>query len=219
MSPLEALGSDSAGDDGASKPIITVTDDALAQLVELRADEPDADELGLRLALASGPGEDFRYDLSFDEFLKAAFTDEVRTHEGDAGSIKVIIPGDHVEFLQDATLDYTATQGLVIRNPNRPQAPDVEGLTNDDAMSAEIETLVSAEINPALAAHGGFVTYVGHDGEGTVYMTMGGGCHGCSMSKMTMLDGVQTMLAEQIPAVERVKDLTDHSTGENPYYS
>ena len=59
----------------------------------------------------------------------------------------------------------------------------------------------------------------GEDGEGTVYMTMGGGCHGCSMSKMTMLDGVQTMLSEQIPAVERVKDLTDHSTGENPYYS
>ena len=50
-------------------------------------------------------------------------------------------------------------------------------------------------------------------------MTMGGGCHGCSMSKMTMLDGVQTMLGEAIPAVQRVRDLTDHSTGENPYYS
>ena len=67
--------------------------------------------------------------------------------------------------------------------------------------------------------HGGFVTYVGHDGEGTVYMTMGGGCHGCSMSRMTMLDGVQTMLSETIPEIKAVKDLTDHSTGENPYYS
>jgi Fe/S biogenesis protein NfuA len=36
---------------------------------------------------------------------------------------------------------------------------------------------------------------------------------------MTMLEGVQTMLSEAIPAVQRVKDLTDHSTGENPYYS
>ena len=36
-------------------------------------------------------------------------------------------------------------------------------------------------------------------------MTMGGGCHGCSMSKMTMLDGVQTMLSEAIPAVQRVQ--------------
>jgi Fe/S biogenesis protein NfuA len=218
MSPLEALAA--GGDDrSTSRPIITITDAALTKLLELRADESDADQLGLRLAIASGPGEDFRYDLSFDEFLKASFTDEVRTHSGEPGSIKVIIPAEHVDLLQDATLDYTDTQGLVIRNPNRPQAPDVEGLTRDDELSAEIEALVATEVNPALAAHGGFVTYVGHDGEGTVYMTMGGGCHGCSMSKMTMLDGVQTMLSEAIPAVQRVKDLTDHSTGENPYYS
>ena len=219
MSPLEALAGGSRDGQAASLPIITITDTALGKLLELRADETDADQLALRLAIASGPGEDFRYDLSFDEYLKAAFTDEVRTHEGEAGTIKVIIPGEHVEALREATLDYTDTQGLVIRNPNRPQAPDVEGLTNDDELSAEIEAMVAAEVNPALAAHGGFVTYVGHDGEGTVYMTMGGGCHGCSMSKMTMLDGVQTMLAEALPAVQRVKDLTDHSTGENPFYS
>lgn len=220
MSPLEALASGGGDGQQASRPIITITEAAFGKLVELRADESDADQLGLRLAIASAPGEDFRYDLSFDEYLKAAFTDEVRTHEGgDGGSIKVIVPGEHVELLQDATLDYTDSQGLVIRNPNRPQAPDIEGLTNDDELSAEIEALVSGEVNPALAAHGGFVTYVGHDGEGTAFMTMGGGCHGCSMSKMTMLEGVQTMLSEQIPAVQRVKDLTDHSTGENPFYS
>jgi Fe/S biogenesis protein NfuA len=50
-------------------------------------------------------------------------------------------------------------------------------------------------------------------------MTMGGGCHGCAMSRMTMLDGVQAMLSETIPEIKAVKDLTDHSTGENPYYS
>ncbi len=221
MSPLEALGS-SAGDgndDGAAAPIITITDAALSKLIELRADEADADDLGLRLAIASRPGEDFRYDLSFDEFLTAAFTDEVRTHTNDSGSIRTIIPADSVEALTEATLDYTDSQGLVIRNPNRPQMPTAEGLIGDDEMSAEIEAIVSGEVNPALAAHGGFVTYMGHDGEGTAYMTMGGGCHGCSMSKATMLDGVQTMLTEQIPALQRVKDLTDHSTGENPYYT
>lgn len=218
MSPLEAL---AGGGDGAtaSRPIVTITEAALAVLIELRSEEVDADQLGLRLAIASGPGEDFRYDLSFDEFLTAGFTDEVRTHQGEAGQIKVIVPAGDVELLQDATLDHSASQGLVIRNPNRPQAPSIEGLTRDDELSAEIEAIVSAEVNPALAAHGGFVTYVGHDGEGTAYMTMGGGCHGCSMSKMTMLEGVQTMLSEAIPAIQRVKDLTDHSTGSNPYYS
>jgi Fe/S biogenesis protein NfuA len=107
----------------------------------------------------------------------------------------------------------------VIRNPNQPAAPVIEGLETGDELSAEIEAMLAGEVNPALAAHGGFVTYVGHDGEGTAYMTMGGGCHGCSMSRLTMLEGVQTMLVDAIAGVERVKDLTDHATGENPYYT
>lgn len=214
MSRLEAI---TAENDGAtaSEPIISVTPEALEHLRELRDDEVDGDQLGLRLAIASDPGAEFRYDLSFEEYLTAAFTDEVRTHDG----MKVIIPGSDVALLTGATLDYTSTQGLVIRNPNRPAAPSVEGLTGDDALSAEIDALIASEVNPALAAHGGFVTYVGHDGEGTAYLTMGGGCHGCSMSKQTMLDGVQTMLVDAIDGVEQVRDLTDHSTGENPFYS
>ena len=213
MSPLEALGTATATT--GSEPIVEITPDALVKLVELRDAEPDADKLGLRLEIASAPGEDFRYDLSFDEYLTAAFTDEVRTHEG----LKVVIPQRDLDLLRGATLDHTDSQGLVIRNPNRPSAPAIEGLTSDDALSAEIEALVASEVNPALAAHGGFVTYVGHDGEGTAFLTMGGGCHGCSMSRLTMLDGVQTMLVDAIDGVQQVKDMTDHTTGENPYYS
>jgi Fe/S biogenesis protein NfuA len=213
MSPLEGLVSKPAST--GSEPIIEITPAAVAKLRELRDAEPEADKLGLRLEIASRPGEDFRYDLSFDEYLTAAFTDEVRTHDG----LKVIIPSRDQELLQGAILDHTDTQGLVIRNPNRPAPPVVDGLTSDDDLSAEIRAMVDNEVNPALAVHGGFVSYVGHDGEGTAYLTMGGGCHGCSMSRLTMLDGVQTMLSEAIEGVERVKDLTDHTTGENPYYS
>jgi Fe/S biogenesis protein NfuA len=79
--------------------------------------------------------------------------------------------------------------------------------------------VIEAEINPALDAHGGFVTYVGHDGEGRAYLTMGGGCHGCSMSRQTMLQGVQTTIKERIPAIDKVIDATDHSTGEKPFYN
>jgi Fe/S biogenesis protein NfuA len=213
MSPLEGLVSKPAST--GSEPIIEITPAAVAKLLELRDAEPEADKLGLRLEIASRPGEDFRYDLSFDEYLTAAFTDEVRTHDG----LKVIIPSRDQELLQGAILDHTDTQGLVIRNPNRPAPPVIDGLTSDDDLSAEIRAMVDNEVNPALAVHGGFVSYVGHDGEGTAYLTMGGGCHGCSMSRLTMLDGVQTMLSEAIEGVERVKDLTDHTTGENPYYS
>jgi Fe/S biogenesis protein NfuA len=170
--------------------------------------------LGLRLEIVSGPGEEFKYDLSLDEFRKAAFTDEVRTHNG----MKVIIPAKDVELLEGAILDFSASGGLVIRNPNKPAVPMVEGLVNDDALSAEIEAIVATEVNPALAAHGGFVTFAGHDESGTAYLTMGGGCHGCSMSKVTMLEGVQTTLVEKVAGIQRVRDLTDHNSGENPFY-
>ena len=50
-------------------------------------------------------------------------------------------------------------------------------------------------------------------------MTMGGGCHGCSMSRMTMLEGVQTTIVEQVEAIHKVADITDHASGENPFYS
>jgi Fe/S biogenesis protein NfuA len=198
--------------------IISITPVALVELAALRDTEPDADRLGLRLEIISKPGEDFQYDLSFDVVTKAEFTDEVRTHTGEGITLKVIIPASSLDLLEGATLDHTAGAGLVIRNPNKPQAPTVEGLVRTDELSAEVEALITAEVNPALAAHGGFVTYVGHDTEGTAFLTMGGGCHGCSMSRMTMLDGVQTMIVEAIPAIERVRDLTDHTSGENPYY-
>jgi Fe/S biogenesis protein NfuA len=221
VSPLDAPSSPlappafSTGGSPTSEPIITLTPEAREKLLELRAEEPEAERLGLRLEIISEPGAEFRYDLSFDVVTKASLSDEVRNHDG----FRVIIPGKDVDHLQGATLDYADSTGLVLRNPNRPVVPRPEGLVFDDELSAEVEALIDGEVNPALAAHGGFVTYVGHDTEGTAYLTMGGGCHGCSMSRMTMLDGVQTMIVEQVTDIQRVKDITDHSTGENPYYS
>ena len=195
--------------------IITITPVAHARLLELRDAETEKDRLGLRLEVLSGPGEDFRYDLVFDEFVKAAFSDEVRTIDG----LKIIVGAKDLDLLQGAELDHDDAKGLLLRNPNKPRKAQVDGLVSDDEISAQIETIVFTEVNPALAAHGGFVTFSGHDKEGTAYFTMGGGCHGCSMSRQTMLEGVQTMLVEQVPAITKVRDITDHSTGANPYYS
>ena len=195
--------------------IVTITPVAHAKLIELRDAESERERLGLRLEILSGPGEDFRYDLVFDEFVKAAFTDEVRTING----LKIIIGAKDLDLLRGAELDHDDAKGLLIRNQNKPLKASFEGLVADDEISAQIEAIVFNDVNPALSAHGGFVTFAGHDKEGTAYFTMGGGCHGCSMSRQTMLEGVQTMLVEQVPAITRVRDITDHSTGANPYYS
>jgi Fe/S biogenesis protein NfuA len=199
----------------SSDTIIEITDEAHAQLVTLRDEEPEKERLGLRLEVLAAPGEDFKYDLSFEIVTQAAFSDEVRTING----LKVIIPLQSYEHINGAVLDFSDRQGLIIRNPNKPPAAVIEGLVTDDETSAAVEAVIATDVNPSLAAHGGFVTFVGHDGEGIAYLTMGGGCHGCSMSKMTMLEGVQTTLVEQVPAIAKVRDITDHATGANPYYS
>ncbi len=206
MSPLAPQNADT---------IIEITEVALTQLKMLRDEEPEKERLGLRLEVIATPGEEFKYDLSFEIVTQAAFTDEVRTIDG----LKVIIPLQTFEHINGATLDYSERQGLIIRNPNKPPMANIEGLVRDDELSANIEAVIAADVNPALASHGGFVTFVGHDGEGVAYLTMGGGCHGCSMSKMTMLEGVQTTLVEQVEGVLKVRDITDHTTGANPYYS
>ena len=206
MSPLVTNSSDT---------IIEITPEALSKLLELRDEEPEKERLGLRIEVLLEPGEEFKYDLSFDVVTQAAFSDEVRTIDG----LKIIVPQSSVEHIHGATLDYSDRQGLLMRNPNKPPAPVIDGLVSDDEMFAQIEAVIATDVNPSLAAHGGFVTFVGHDTDGTAYLTMGGGCHGCSMSKMTMLEGVQTTLVEQVPGVIKVRDLTDHTSGSNPFYS
>lgn len=205
MSPLAPTNSEDT--------IVSITPEAVEQLKLLRDEEPEKERLGLRLEVIAQPGEEFKYDLSFEIVTQAAFSDEVRTIDG----LKVIIPLQSYEHVRGAELDFTDRQGLIIRNPNKPPAPVLDGLVNDDETSAAVEAVIATDINPSLAAHGGYVTFVGHDGEGTAYLTMGGGCHGCSMSKMTMLEGVQTTLVEQVASIARVRDVTDHSTGTNPY--
>jgi Fe/S biogenesis protein NfuA len=193
--------------------IITVTPAGREKIMELRDEEPEGKQLGLRLEILADEGAEFTYDLSFQELVKADFTDMVKNH----GGLRVIIPAKDASNLEGATLDYEEG-GLVLRNPNKPRPMSLGNLVANDDLSTEVRGIITDNINPSLDAHGGFVTFVGHDGEGRVYLTMGGGCHGCSMSKQTMLQGVQSTLKELIPAVQKVVDATDHSVGENPYY-
>jgi Fe/S biogenesis protein NfuA len=199
---------------GSEDMIITVTPVAVEKLIELRDAEPEGNRLGVRIEILSDEGQDFTYDLAFQVVTKADITDVIRNHAG----LRVIIPARDTVHLEGATLDYEA-DGLVMRNPNRPKPFQIGTLVIDDDLAHSVAAVVDNEVNPALAAHGGFVTFVGHDGEGKVYLTMGGGCHGCAMSRMTMLQGVQTMIKDQVPGIDKVVDVTDHSTGENPYYT
>ena len=194
--------------------VITVTPEAHSWVVALRDEEPEGKELGIRLEILSDTGVDFTYDLSFQVTTKADLSDSVRNHDG----LRVIIPAKDVVNVSGATLDLE-DGGLVLRNPNKPKPFTMDGMITDGELADQIRSLLTAEINPALAAHGGFVTFVGLDDDNAAYLSMGGGCQGCSMSRMTMIDGVQTQLKAELPSLTKVVDVTDHTAGANPYYS
>ena len=46
----------------------------------------------------------------------------------------------------------------------------------------------------------------------------GGGCQGCGMVDVTLKDGIEKTLIEQIPELKSVVDITDHSDSENAFY-
>src|SRR6266849_3433997 len=50
-----------------------------------------------------------------------------------------------------------------------------------------------------------------------VYLQMGGGCQGCGMADVTLKQGIETMIREELPEVADIIDVTDHAAGENPY--
>lgn len=84
-------------------------------------------------------------------------------------------------------------------------------------MIRQIEKLLDEQIRPALAAHGGDVEVVDFDND-KLYLKLSGGCQGCSASQATLTQGIERIVKEKFPDIKEIIDLTDHSSGENPYF-
>lgn len=197
--------------------ILTVTEAAVEQVLSLRAAEDDADTLGLRVEITGTAGVEFTYDLSFDP------VDDADPAAGDSvvhqGELPVIVPADSIDRLRGATLDLprNAGEGLVMRNPNRPNPLAGIDLDLSGDVSERINQLLDQSVNPALAAHGGFAKLEGVKDD-TAFVTMGGGCQGCAVSAVTLREGIEVAILEAIPEITSVVDATDHTAGANPFY-
>jgi Fe-S cluster biogenesis protein NfuA len=69
-------------------------------------------------------------------------------------------------------------------------------------MKEKIEAAL-AKIRPALQADGGDVELVGVD-DGVVKVSLRGACAGCPMSTMTLKQGIERILKEEIPEIKEV---------------
>ena len=81
-----------------------------------------------------------------------------------------------------------------------------------------IRNFVDEYINPALAGHDGHLSVDKLDDDGTLYVTLSGGCQGCAASKQTLQGQVGAYLIEEFPDITGIVDMTNHEQGENPYY-
>ena len=100
---------------------------------------------------------------------------------------------------------------FVIDNPNKPVFNDME---------RDVQELLNQQINPQIKSHGGQVDVVRYEEDDSVlYIEMSGGCQGCSSSSATLKNGVETMIYDEFPDIEDIRDVTDHESGENPYYT
>jgi len=211
---------DAADETGTPAVVMDVTDAALETVLGIRAEEPDPESLLLRVAITGIRGAEFTYDLGFEPVADLAEGHLVYT-VGD-GALTVAVPEDSLEQLSGAALDMPKTAGqtgLVIRNPNRPDPLAGISVELTGELPDKVATLLAEHINPGLAAHGGFAELVGVDDEQNVYVKMGGGCQGCSLSAATLQEGIRKAIIDNLPEVKEVIDATDHSAGENPFYT
>ena len=60
------------------------------------------------------------------------------------------------------------------------------------------------KIRPALQADGGDVELIDVTEDGTVKVRLKGACAGCPMSQMTLKQGIESTLKQEIPEIKQV---------------
>ncbi len=206
-------------------PVVTLTAEARDVVRDAMGQEPDPDQLALWLEVRAVQDGAFVYDLYFQAFADAGDDDTVyRTDE-----VVVVVPAGSVDRLRGARLEWSADGGggLVLVNPNSPAPeeaapgvpPEVLAAGLDGPLARRAAEILESVVNPSIASHGGRSDLVAVDEAGGVaYLRLSGGCQGCAMSRMTLTQGIETALRDEVPEIVRVVDVTDHATGENPYY-
>lgn len=207
----------------AQLSVVTLMPEAKEVVRAAIADEPDPDRLALWLEVRGVQHAQFVYDLYFQATADAADDDAVFQD----GELTVVVPKASVDHLRGARLEWNAEGdgGLVLVNPNTP-APEELGVPAevmagglDGPLGTKVSAVLEEAVNPSIASHGGRADLVAMDEEGGVaYLRLSGGCQGCAMSRMTLTQGIEAALREEVPELTRVVDVTDHAGGENPYY-
>ena len=148
-----------------------------------------------------------------------------RPGEEQAGDVPVAYDGftawfeeRSLPYLEEAVVDFQEDRmggQLTIKAPNA-RVPKVGP---DAPIEDRINYVLYNEINPGLASHGGQVTLVEVLEDNVAVLEFGGGCQGCAAVDITLKNGVERALLEQVPDLTAIRDATDHTYTDNAYYS
>lgn len=198
----------------SDQTVISIAPDALDMIRQLRDQEPGDDEFALSIEVTGFRGPQFNYELAF-----MALSDKKEGWvEERHGDMAVIFPQQDQEKLDGATLELT-DQGLVMNNPNSPAPPEMSAPAGDlkGPLVEQVQQVITEQVNPAIAAHGGGAELVSVDGT-IAYLRLFGGCQGCGLAQVTLKQGIERIILESIPELTSVVDVTDHASGDDPYY-
>lgn len=201
--------------------MIEITPAARARIDALVAAEA-VREPALRIAADGDPKSPIArsYAISLVEKDERERTEIAINVEG----IRIFLNLDTSHLLSGATVDWGGADGagaFVIHEKGQAPAAVSEAAAPatefSDPLARRIQEVITTDINPRIAAHGGHVEMVDLQ-DAILYIRMGGGCQGCAASAATLRMGVERMVREAAPELMGVVDMTDHEAGVNPYY-
>ena len=192
--------------------MISLTDKAL-EVVHSYMDKSDGEFTALRIGIAGGS------PLSPNFELTLVGTDDIGEGEREvaAGDLTIVVQEEFVPRLEGATVDFVQRVNESGFEVSLAETAQLSAPAPDGPFAERVRTVLETEINPAIASHGGTIALVGVEGT-EIYLEMGGGCQGCAMSRMTLRQGVERMVRQAVPEVTVIHDVTDHSSGENPFF-
>jgi Fe/S biogenesis protein NfuA len=204
--------------------MIQLTDQA-REKIDALVESGAVHDPALRIALASAGAEgaerapwEREYEISLVEREDKQKTEIAINLDG----IRVLLNLDTSNLLSGAIIDWADEDGgFRVQTPraSRPAAPPSQ-LGSGGAwgpLADKVQAVFDSLINPRIASHGGAVELV-DVAEDVIYVRMTGGCQGCAASALTLRQGIERMVREEIPEVRDIVDLTDHEAGVNPYY-
>lgn len=192
--------------------MVSITESAQEYLIELLKKQ-DCDGIAVRIFILDAGTPRAETCISFCRPGEEKEDDEVKQYEG----LKALIDQHSIPFLEDAVVDFAKDSmggQLTIKAPNS-RLPKI---SEDSSIEDRVNYVLFNEINPGLAAHGGNVTLEEIFEKNVAVLRFGGGCQGCGMVDVTLKAGVEKTLLSQVPQLQEVRDVTDHSNKENAYY-